>query len=287
MSKKHLSKKEIESDIVHEMGENIIEKWDLYKQKVLYGIAALAIIVILVRVNSCMSVQREVNAGAAINLLQTGYDEAATAAGGDDAEQAKTTLDKLLADCDKVANEYGSEPIGIEALYVKGNALLIAPDLDKALTVFGTLLEMATEPADQAKAQIAIAAIYADKFFLAPDDKDMMAKSQAAYDAALKLGTDEKGGINMYARQAMMGIGKLCEQAKDYEGAKKAYQNLVDKAPDFENGNEDLDEEGISSDEQNVRAYRNALRSSPRTGAFKKQAEGRLEFIKGILAEQK
>ena len=124
----------------------------------------------------------------------------------------------------------------------------------------------------------------------ADEYKELLEKGKEAFSKAQKEGT--VGDVpTAYARQAMMGLGRLNEQSGDYKAAKEIYEAIV-KLPSFDDEQKELDKQltaekpetksSSAKDEarEQSKQVRENLKAATRQFAFKKVAEERLKQLK-------
>jgi len=286
MSKGHVSLKELKQDSVHDAVEKAKDFWDLYGTKITTAVLVALVVLLVGTWWSRYAEAREAKASKQYAELCRKYQQACIAS---TVEERDKTAEEAINLAKELMDSYGSSKAGIEALYMRGNVQSLKGLYPGAIDDYNAYLRKATDRLDKAKAYVAIGVAYENQLFDAPTNTELLGKGKEAFEKAQKEGPVGEVAT-AYARQAMMGLGRLNEQSGDYAGAKALYEAIV-KMPSFEDEQKELEKqlaeeqpESKSSAQNDAveqsKQVRENLREATRQFAFKKVAEERLKQLK-------
>jgi hypothetical protein len=287
MSKGHVSLKELKQDAVHDAVEKATDFWDLYGTKITTAVLVVLVALLIGTWWNRISDARNAAASKQYAELCRKYQQACIATSVEDRDKTADAAINLAKD---LMESHGSSKAGIEALYVRGNVQSLKGAYQGAIADYDDYLQKVSDPLDKAKAHVAIGVAYENQLFDAPTNKELLEKGKEAFSKAQKEATVGEVAT-VYARQAMMGLGRLNEQSGDYAAAKTLYEAIV-KLPSFDDEQKELEKqlaaekpETESSAKKDVakeqsKQVRENLRESTRQFAFKKVAEERLKQLK-------
>jgi tetratricopeptide (TPR) repeat protein len=287
MSKGHVSLKELKQDAVHDAVEKATDFWDLYGSKIT---TAVLVVLVVLLVGSWWNRYAQAQDAAASKQyaeLCRKYQQACIATTVEDRDKAADAAINLAKD---LMASQGSSKAGVEALYMRGNVQSLKGGYPGAIDDFKAYVQKTSDHLDKAKAYVAIGVAYENQLFDAPTNKELLEKAKEAFALAQKEGTVGETPT-AYARQAMMGLGRLNEQSGDYAAAKAIYEAIV-KLPSLDDEQKEIEKQ-LTADKPEVKAssakddakeqakqVRENIRESTRQFAFKKVAEERLKQLK-------
>ncbi len=287
MSKGHVSLKELKQDAVHDAMEKATDFWDLYGTKITTAVLAVLVVLLIGVWWNRIADARDAAASKMYAELCRKYQQACIATTVEDRDKTADAAINLAKD---LMESHGSSKAGIEALYVRGNVQSLKGSYPGAIDDYNAYLQKVSDPLDKAKAHVGMGVAYENQLFDAPTNKELLEKGKEAFSKAQKEGTVGEVAT-AYARQAMMGLGRLNEQSGEYAAARELYEAIV-KMPSFEEEQTELDKQlaaekpetksSSAKDEarEQSKQVRENLKAATRQFAFKKVAEERLKQLK-------
>lgn len=273
-------------DAVRTFGEGAIEFLDLYWRRLLIALLAVVVLILVFWSNSQSTQANEAKASSELSKLQQDLQSALNTA---NQLEAGKQLDSVVSGCKDLAGNSAATPAGREAVYIQGYAQYLRGDYAEAAKVFQQYLALVTANDEKAKAQNALGLVYEDRLFEKPEDKDLANQARQAYEAGLKLGQDASGTLNVYGRQAAMGLGRVAEIVGDYDQAKAAYEKVV-AAPspgDEKTAADAKQTQGRRSREERADTIRKVLHEVDTQYSYKHLAEQQLELLKARQGTEK
>ena len=287
MSKGHVSLKELKQDAVHDAMEKATDFWDLYGTKITTAVLVVLVALLIGTWWNRISDTRNAAASKQYAELCRKYQQACIATTAEDRDKTADAAINLAKD---LMASQGSSKAGIEALYLRGNVQSLKGAYPGAIDDYRAYIEKVSDPLDKAKAYVGMGVAYENQLFDAPTNKELLEKGKEAFSKAQKEGT--VGEVpTVYARQAMMGLGRLNEESGDYAAAKAVYEAVV-KLPSLDDEQKELEKQlagekpetkaSSAKDDakEQAKQVRENIRESTRQFAFKKVAEERLKQLK-------
>ena len=281
MAKGHITRKELKHDAIHDAGQSMLEFFEYHRTRITtVALSVLALILVIV-VSSRIVKSNRLAASQGLSNLQKQYMRVQMVG---EAETRKEMLDPLVKACESFALANSGSYFGSEALYIKGNCLFVREEYEKAKAAYREYLDAAKSGEDKAKGNIALGYVYENQFFGDRDNKDLLDKALAAYEAGKNQAGGASGVGNYYAAEAAVNIARLHEQTGNYTEAKALYEKIVaGRAFDDEETTEEEDDNAqLSQQESRAKMFRDNLKASTRQFTFKEIAERRLKFIEAL-----
>lgn len=224
MAKVHVTRKDLKKDAFQEASLSFLEYWESRWQRILLW--ALIVVVALLAIRIGFSTVKSRRAKAANQLVeaQSLVQNTIMEAGG---EQQDSQLRAAIARAEEVQGRYGTSPTGIEALYIKGNALYMRREYDQAISVYQNYVDQSKSNAAKAKGNIAIAYAKESKYFLFPEDNALCDQAMEYYERARDLAKEKDGSSSYLAFQAMLGMARLAALQGDTAKAESIYRSIL------------------------------------------------------------
>jgi len=276
MARTHLTRKELREDALQEAGRSAFEYFSHHRHQIITTVLAiLAGMALIFGISNYLSRQKA-DAQQRLFDARNLYQDAAMKT---DPAQRDSLLDDTIQECQALVDDHSSSPIGLEALYTKGNAQYMKGEYDTAIETFESYIQKSPTPSDKTKGRVAIAYAIENKTFDQNLGNEGLDQAREAYAKAGK-----HAPVESYLKyQAMLGEGRVLTQMGRLDEAEKVYQ-AVEKARPFHEDEEiqndwNLAGWGAMSRMEKAETIRRMLIASKANASFENLAKEKLEEI--------
>lgn len=228
MAKVHVTRKDLKKDAFQEVGLSFLEYWEAHWQRILLSVLVVVMAFLAIRIGFSTVKGRRAKAANQLVEAQSLVQNTIMEASG---EQQDSQLRAAIARAEEVQGRYGTSAAGIEALYIKGNALYMRKEYDQAVSVYQNYVDQSKSDAAKAKGNIAIAYSKESKYFLFPEDRALYDQAMEYYTRARDLAKAKDGNPSYLAYQAMLGMARLTALKGDTAQAESIYRSILKDRP--------------------------------------------------------
>lgn len=234
---KEVTRNELQEEALQEGAHGFVQFYKAHGQKIIRGVLVLLCLILAVVAIGNYQSYKQRKAQALFFEAQSQYENALDMS---DATQRTEMLDAAQETFDEVARKYGGRWVGREALYGKGNCLLLKKQYKEAMDAFEQYREKAQNRDEEANAQLALAYALENKAFHEGGAAETLKEALETYEKAESLGAVKSGLLLYTGAEAILGQARIQEQLGNLKAAKDLYTKLQEKRAFYE---EDLEAE--------------------------------------------